>query len=46
MQSRIKELEDSCEELAQETTKLTKEQDEVINRFAAELQREEKAHKD
>ena len=46
MQSRIKELEDSCEELATETTKLTKEQDEVINRFAAELQREEKAHKD
>ena len=46
MQSRIKELEDSCEELANETTKLTKEQEEVINRFAAEMAREEKAHKD
>ena len=34
------------EEITNETTNFTKEQDEVINRFAAEMAREEKARKD
>ena len=46
MTSRIKELEDSCEELASKTKKLQAEQEDVINRFATEMAREEKAHQD
>ena len=46
MTSRIKELEDSCEELISETKKLTQEQDDVIRRFAEEMARESKAHQD
>jgi len=46
MTSRIKELEDSCDELISETKKLTQEQDDVIRRFAEEMARESKAHQD
>jgi dynein light intermediate chain, axonemal len=46
MNSRIKELEDTCEELTSETKKLQNEQEDVIRRFAEEMAREEKAHKD
>ena len=46
MTSRIKELEDSCEELASETKKLVQEQEDVIRRFAEEMARETKAHQD
>ena len=46
MTSRIKELEDSCEELISETKKLTSEQEDVIRRFSEEMARESKAHQD
>ena len=46
MQSTIKQLDDTCEELAREVDRLEQEIDDIIKRDEEERQREQKAHED
>ena len=46
MQTSIKQLEDTCEDLAREVDRLEQEIDDTIKRDEDERQREQKAHED
>ena len=46
MHSNIKQLEETCDELAREVEKLEQDIDDIIKRDEDERQREQKAHED
>ena len=46
MQTNIKQLDETCEELTREVERLEQEIDDVIRRDEEERQREQKAHED
>ena len=46
MQSTIKQLDDTCDELAREVERLEQEIDDIIRRDEEERQREQKQHED
>ena len=45
MTSKIKDLEDNCEDLMKEMKRLAQEQADVINAFATEMDNEDKGHR-